>query len=219
MGIRSQVHIGSVIRAAVAFNPANWKKGAAVTDQDSLLSTVKRLFALLEERRIRYVLVGGVALLAYVEGRNTQDIDIILPAAALRTIPEIRIVHREQDFARGEFEGLQIDILLTRNPLFALILRKHVVRHRFAECEIPMATVEGLLLLKFYALPSLYRLGNFARVSLYENDIASLVQAYQVDLEPVLQTLARYMSDSDINELRSIAADIEQRIRRFRQAQ
>ncbi|GAB4411825.1 MAG: hypothetical protein Kow00123_25660 [Anaerolineales bacterium] len=189
-----------------------------MTDPDSLLSTVQRLLALLEERRVRYALVGGVALLAYVEGRNTQDIDLILARTALRKIPEIRIAHQEQDFARGEFEGLQVDLLLTRNPLFAYVLRRHVVSQRFAEREIPTATVEGLLLLKLYALPSLYRQGDFVRVGLYENDIATLVYAYQADLAPLLQTLAKHLSEGDLAELREIAADIERRIQRFRAA-
>ncbi len=216
MEVRPQVRIGSVVRNAVVFNPANWQAGVTMTDPDSLLSTVQRLFALLEERRVRYALVGGVALLAYVEGRNTQDIDLILASTALKKVPEIRIVHREQDFARGEFERLRVDLLLTRNPLFAHVLSRHVARQRFAEREIPTATVEGLLLLKLYALPSLYRQGDFARVGLYENDIATLVYAYQVDLAPVLQTLAKHLSEGDLAELREIAADIERRIRRFR---
>jgi len=39
---------------------------------------VKALFRLLSERRIRYLLVGGVALLRYVPGRNTEDVDLLL---------------------------------------------------------------------------------------------------------------------------------------------
>jgi hypothetical protein len=35
--------------------------------------------------------------------------------------------------------------------------------------------VEGLILLKLYALPSLYRQGNFAKVGIYENDVATLL--------------------------------------------
>jgi len=81
MGVQSRVHIGSVVRDAAAFTPANWRKGAPMTDPDSLLATVQRLFALLEARRIRYALVGGVALLAYVEGLRGGVIGLhILPA-------------------------------------------------------------------------------------------------------------------------------------------
>jgi hypothetical protein len=45
-------------------------------DSDFLIETVARFFALLCERRIEYVLVGGIATLQYVEGRNTEDIDL-----------------------------------------------------------------------------------------------------------------------------------------------
>ncbi len=37
----------------------------------------KFVTACLAERKIEYWLVGGVALLSYVDGRNTQDIDLI----------------------------------------------------------------------------------------------------------------------------------------------
>jgi len=48
-------------------------------NSDFLIETVTRFFALLRERQIEYVLVGGIALLQYVEGRNTEDIDLIMP--------------------------------------------------------------------------------------------------------------------------------------------
>lgn len=59
---------------------------------ESLLQAVKRLFAIFDQRRIDYVLVGGVALLNYVECRNTQDIDLIMASSDLTTVPEIEIV-------------------------------------------------------------------------------------------------------------------------------
>ena len=45
---------------------------------DSLFTQVEQLFNLLDLRKVDYVLVGGIALLTYVEGRNTQDIDLIM---------------------------------------------------------------------------------------------------------------------------------------------
>jgi hypothetical protein len=70
------IHIGSVIRNAAVFNPHS-RLGGAV-QPDSLIQTVERLFTLLREREIEFVLVGGVALLQYIEGRNTEDIDLIM---------------------------------------------------------------------------------------------------------------------------------------------
>ena len=64
MDTKRQVHIGRVIQEARVFDFKNWRGGGGSTDD--LLQTVARLFALLHERRIEYVLVGGVAMLQYV---------------------------------------------------------------------------------------------------------------------------------------------------------
>ena len=161
--------------------------------EESLSATVARLFATLDARGIDYLLVGGVALLQYVEGRNTEDLDLILALSSLAAVPEIRIESRKGDFAHGDFDGLQVDLLLAGNALFDEVMRHYRTTRPFAEREIPCATVEGLLLLKLYALPSLYRQGNFARVGLYENDIATLLQAYRPAVEPLLDELARHL--------------------------
>ena len=59
---------------------------------DILIETVARFFALLRERQIDYVLVGGIALLQYVEGRNTEDIDLIMTVSALEHLPELQLL-------------------------------------------------------------------------------------------------------------------------------
>ena len=71
-------------------------------------------------------------------------------------------------------------------------------------------------MLKLYALPSLYRQGNFARVGLYENDIATLMHDYQLDLPPLFSELSKHLSESDMIELQNIVADIQKRIQRFK---
>jgi predicted nucleotidyltransferase len=209
------VHIGAVIRNAVAFDFKNLAGESASVD--SLIQTVDDLFRLLAERRIDYLLVGGIAMLQYVEGRNTEDIDLIMAVSSLERLPEIRIESRDDDFAHGDYEGLQVDLLLTRNPLFEEVRQRRATTRPFVEREIPCATVEGLLLLKLYALPSLYRQGNFARVGLYENDIATLLHDYRPDLEPLLAELAPHLSATDRAELRQIVAEIRRRIERFGQ--
>jgi len=182
---------------------------------DSLFQAVNQLFALLDTRRIDYVLVGGIALLQYVEGRNTEDIDLIVAVSSLQQLPEIQITNQDQDFVRGKLGELQIDLLLTSNPLFDQVRQQHTTIQPFAERDLPCATVEGLLLLKLYALPSLYRLGNFARVGLYENDIATLMQEYQPNMVQLLAELAPYLSESDLASLREILDEIDGRLKRF----
>ncbi len=213
--VTNPVHIGNVIRNAIVFNFRNSLGGAVITDD--LLQTVARLFTLLDERQTEYLLVGGIALLQYIEGRNTQDIDLIIAVSSLEKLPEIRIMEQTPDFARARFNELQIDLLLTRNPLFEKVRRDYATTRPFVEQAIPCATVEGLLLLKMYALPSLYRQGSFARVGINENDIATLIQLYQPALAPLFDELSKHLSATDLNAVREIVAEIEQRIARFRQ--
>ena len=77
--------------------------------------------------------------------------------------------------------------------------------------------MEGLVLLKLYALPSLYRQGNFTRVGLAENDIATLLHIHNPPLEPILDVLTNYLSSSDMAQVRQIVDEIEQRLERFRE--
>jgi hypothetical protein len=213
VNVQPKVHIGKVIRNAVVFNFRNWREG--IVNTDALLQNVASLFILLRERHIEYLLVGGVALLQYVEGRNTEDIDLIMALSSLKKLPEIEVLSQEANFVRGKFGELQIDILLTRNRLFERVRRRYATMQRFVEQDIPCASVEGLLLLKLYALPSLYRQGNFARVGVYENDIATLIYSYRPDLASLFEELTHHLSDTDLVAVREIVAEIEQRIERF----
>jgi hypothetical protein len=177
---------------------------------------VEALFRMLNERRIHYALVGGVALLRYVPGRNTEDIDLLLAIAELERLPEIRLQERTDWFARGEYRGLRVVLLFSNNPLFGQILETRTTVHSFRELEVPCATAEGLILLKLFALPSLYRQGQIQRANLYEADVAALLLATPADPEPLLEQLSPHVSTSDLRELRNILAEIEQRRDRFR---
>ena len=53
-------------------------------------------------------------------------------------------------------------------------------------------------------------------MSLYENDIATLLQAHPVDREPLFAELAKHLSDTDLAAVREIVQEAEQRIARFR---
>lgn len=207
------IHIGKVVRNAVFLNFGRERRSTA--QWGDLIEAADRLFILLQERRIDYLLVGGIALLKYVEGRNTEYIDLIMALSSLEKLPEIKIGSRDDDFARGSFGGLQIDLLLTSNPLFEKVQRRHATTQRFVEQEIPCASVDGLLLLKLYALPSLYRQGNFARVALYEGDISTLMHEYCPPVEPLLEELKDHLSETDLAAVSKIVLEIQERIDRF----
>lgn len=214
MTIQSSVQIGKVIRNAVVFNVKNWTGG--MMNSDSLIQSVQDFFAVLEGRKIDYVLVGGIAILHYVEGRNTQDLDLLMASSSLEKLPELKISSQEPYFVRANYGELQIDVLLTQNPLFKKVHGEYSKVQKFLDRDIPLATVEGLLLLKLYALPSLYKQGNFARVGIYENDIATLLHYYQPNMASLLNELSRHVNGNELAEIKSIITDIQNRIKRFK---
>lgn len=214
MTIQSSTQIGDVIRNAVVFNVKNWLGG--MMNSDSLIQSVQDFFAVLEKRKIDYVLVGGIAILHYVEGRNTQDLDLLMAVSSVEKLPELNVSSQDMNFVRASYHELQIDILLTQNPLFKKVHSQYSRVEKFLDRNIPLATVEGLLLLKLYALPSLYRQGNFARVGIYENDIATLLHYYQPDMSSILNELSKYVNETDFAEIKGVVTDIQNRIKRFK---
>jgi predicted nucleotidyltransferase len=214
MTIQSSVQIGDVIRNAVVFNVKNWLGGTM--NSDSLIQSVQDFFAILEERKIDYVLVGGIAILHYVEGRNTQDLDLLMAVSSLDKLPELNITNQDMYFAHANYGELKIDVLLTLNPLFKKVHKEYSQVQKFLDRNIPLATIEGLLLLKLYALPSLYRQGNFARVGINENDIATLFHYYQPDTEALLTEISKYVNETDFEEIKGVVSDIQNRVKRFK---
>jgi len=216
MTIHSISQIGNVLRNAVTFNFKNPPE--VIRGAENLVSQTEEFFDLLEARKIDFVLVNGIALLTYVEGRNTQDIDLIMALPSLAKLPEIKIESQDMYFARGKFGELQIDILLTKNPLFAKVEKSYSTNKQFMDRAIRCATVEGLILLKLFALPSLYRQGSFERVGIYENDIATLMYAFKPKMESLFAELEKHLNEDDMAEARKIIADVETRIQRFKKA-
>jgi hypothetical protein len=75
-----------------------------------------------------------------------------------------------------------------------------------------------LILLKLYALPSLYREGNGQKIGLYENDIYTLCLISRPAMEPILAELALLVDRGQLSELRSITLEIQRRIDRVDRA-
>jgi hypothetical protein len=218
--------IAEIVRNAILRGPDAWAGGSSpernlnLNPSAKLLPTdrdVSELFALLQERNTPYLLVGGIAMLRYVEGRNTEDIVLLMSLSSVKQLPEIAVEEQSEYFIRGRFRSVRVDVLLTANALFAEVQQGFATTHRFAELEVPTATPAGLVLLKLYALPSLYRQGWFDRVSIYESDIASLLQRHRPEVEPLLQRLQPHLEAGDLHELRGIVRDIQARIARFEQ--
>ncbi|QDT67265.1 hypothetical protein MalM25_01620 [Planctomycetes bacterium MalM25] len=205
------VSIAQTVVFGVAFDPKNSERVARM-DLNELFASVGRLFDLLEEREIDYVLVGGIAMLLYVEGRNTQDIDLIVSEEDLKMLPELRIDERNERFVQARLGDLRVDLLLAEKEPFRLVLEQHTAAKPFADRTIPTASEEGLLLLKLFALPSLYRQGQFSKVNIYEGDIAQLITSVGTVGPDTWDALEDSLVESDVAELRKIVAGIEDKI-------
>jgi len=201
------VAIDKVIQNGQAFNLRRPTVMADIRDR------VRSLFVTLHAASVNYFLVGGVALLSYVEGRNTQDIDLIIEPETAKAF-DWNAQIRDRDFGAANYGGLQVDLLLTHNPLFAHVWQHERTTITFDDLLIPCATREGLILLKLYALPSLYRQGILTRAALYETDILLLLQENNVQTDVLFATLAPYVADHDLNKLHNIVRELQAR-RRF----
>jgi hypothetical protein len=209
--------IATIIQNGILFDVKNW--GRLLMDSaNQLPNTVEELFTKLAEQEIDYLVVGGIALLSYIEGRNTQDLDLILAREDVDVL-EMAIQEENQDFARCSFGDLQVDLLLTRNPLFKQIRERYSGWRNFGGREVNCATVEGLLLLKLYALPSLYRQGLFNKVDIYQSDIRLLLRNYSIDPEPLLNVLKPHLLQTDLETVREIVVEIKVGIDRDRDRQ
>jgi hypothetical protein len=199
--------IDEIIENGIAFNLFS------EAPMNDIRGEVRALFTALRDAQVDYVLVGGVAMLSYVEVRNTQDVDLIIEPKDLQKLDWQATIH-DRDFGKANYHGLRVDLLLTTNPLFADVAQRQRTEISFDGHRVPCATREGMLLLKLYALPSLYRQGNLVRAALYEADIFGLQQGATIDDEQLLTTLSAHLTAHDIDELRKILREQRER-RRF----
>jgi hypothetical protein len=210
--------VAQVLMDAWDSDPRGWHASPAELREDSTAPTLPTprdalvLFKVLHEAHLDYLLVGGIAMLTYVQGRNTKDVDLLISAADARNIPELHIHEENEFFATGQFRSIRVDLLLKRNPLFEAVARSFATTHRFAELTVPAATVEGLIILKLYALPSLYRQLDWDRIYIQEGDIKQLLARYRPSIDGLLDFLKPHMLESDVAELRRFLVEAAERI-------
>jgi hypothetical protein len=89
---------------------------------------------------------------------------LIVSREALDKLPELIVEDDDPDFARAKFGDLTVNLIFTKNNLFQKVRNEFFVMRDFAERQIPCATVEAIVMLKLFALPSLYRQGRFEKV-------------------------------------------------------
>lgn len=216
------VNVGQVLRNAAIFNFSRYRAHESFMNSENIPADVEAFFDLLEERAVDYLLVGGVAMLAHMRGRNTEDVDLIVSLSDQRRLePCVRIEERDSFFARAHFGQLRVDFLQAEHPVFAQVLREYSDAREFeffqSRRTIRCATPPGLMVLKLYALPWLYRQGQIDRAKIYEGDIGRLLSAFpEIDVEKLFALLLGHgMLASDVDELRRVIRDQLPRPDRF----
>jgi hypothetical protein len=170
----------------------------------------------MRRRNIPFVVVGGIALLQHVPGRNTEDLDIILAAPRLLEIPELEVTERNDMFAKANFEGLRVDLLFYEHPFFSRIGRDFSADMPYSAGFLRTATVDGLILLKMFALPSLYRQFDLDRVAIYESDLIQLISRTSRENSFFLNILHDFLAAPDVRQISAILTEIRQKISRLR---
>lgn len=220
------VNISRVLQGAAVFDFRRHSSHQSFVDANNISLEAEELFGLLETRGVPYLLVGGLAMLTHVRGRNTDDVALIIGVAEQRRLePEVVLVDppgKGSPFAVGQYKQLCVDYLDARAPIFRRVLERHGERRRFSfgsgsGRELPVATAAGLMLLKLHALPSVTRQMDWERVNAYENDVLMLWMAdEQLAPETMLGELRPFMDEAGLYSLeREVLPAIAQRRERM----
>jgi len=93
----------------------------------------------------------------------------------IETVKELQKESSDRNFGRYLYQGTRIDALYRDNPIFDYVMTNCLDSAVIEGREITRATPEGIILLKLYALSSLYQQGQHRRAMTYENDISGLL--------------------------------------------
>lgn len=202
-----QLAICQSIYEANAFNIRNWRDGFPI-DYDMLPELVRKFLNLLEEKQVDFCIVGGIAYLAYIQDRNTKDLDILISVTELdKIIDHVEVTNKDVNFTNAVFEGMQIDFLKTSNNLFEYVKEYETTEYDFTEGLYPIATVNGLVLMRFDAIIDLYQKGKFEKIPRYELDLNYLTKYYDIDWEYIWKVSRKFFTDGQIGEFQKMVAE------------
>ncbi|MGI8883120.1 MAG: hypothetical protein ACR2IA_02625 [Pyrinomonadaceae bacterium] len=173
-----------------------------------LPETVIAFLDLLTELKVDYCIVGGIAYLAYIQDRNTKDLDILISVKELNKIVEfVEVTNKDVNFTNADFNGLKIDFLKTSNAIFKYVKQHETTTYEFAEGVYPIATIKGLILMRFDAIIDLHQKGNFTKVVYYERDLQVLTLNYEIDWEHIWKISEGFFTNGQIKEFKKMVAD------------
>ena len=202
-----QLAICQSIYDASAFDIKNWKNGFK-NNPDMLPDTVINFLNLLDELKVNFCIVGGIAYLAYIQDRNTKDLDILISVKELEKIIDyVEVINKDENFTNAEFQGMRVDFLKTSNALFDYVKNHETTTYQFVEGEYPIATLEGLILMRFDAIIDLYQKGNFNKALRYKSDLQFLTRNYDIDWGNVWKISQGFFTAGQIKEFRKMVTD------------
>jgi predicted nucleotidyltransferase len=132
----------------------------------ALRRAFEALISTLNERRIRYAIIGGIATIQYTRVRTTDDID------ALLTVPQIALPglfealrargftvdvmssvreFRDSGLATIQFDDVVVDLLQPVIPTYTHVLDRAVDAEVFGQ-KVRVGSVEGLIATKLISM-------------------------------------------------------------------
>ena len=153
---------------------AFWK--TVTVDRSNLLA---RFLTLLREHGVRYCLVGGQAVNAYVDPVVSLDLDIVIGAEDLARLEPLLLsqfrVDRFSHSLNVSVEGSDLRIQIQTDPRYAEFL-DHAASREVLGLELPVACVDDVLRGKIWAVEDPARRGSKRQKDLA--DIARLLEKF-----------------------------------------
>lgn len=202
------LNIADVLYHGIAFDPKNWNRDAVARD---IAAASERLLDALKRDQIPFTLVGDLAMLSHIEGRNTCVIDLIVSLSDLTQVQGIEVQEVNEQFAMIRYAGLRVNALRPECPVFQLVHRQFSELREFEHRTIRTATMEGLMLLKLFAIPAFHRSHQIEKTGLCEADITSLIHHGCTTGAELLQSLKPHLEEGEFSELRQVLTDLEKK--------
>ncbi len=153
---------------------AFWK--AVTVDEANLLEEFVRL---LEAHAIRYCVIGGQAVNAYVEPLVSLDLDIVIAADQAAQLPSVLpATYRQERFPHSlnlSKAGSDLRIQVQMDPRYAAFVDRAAARDVLG-VRLPVAAVEDVLQSKIWAALDPSRRGSKRQKDLA--DIARLLESF-----------------------------------------
>lgn len=166
-----------------------WK--AVTVDRSNLLD---RFLALLRERRIRYCLVGGQAVNAYVDPVVSLDLDLVIAAEDLERLEPLLSsqfrVSRSSHSLNLSAEGSDLRIQIQTDPRYAEFLDRAASREVLG-VDLSVACVDDVLRGKVWAAEDPARRGSKRQKDLA--DIARLLEKFPALRDQVPASVLKHL--------------------------